>query len=150
MDQQNKNNGIKMRIGIVSAIAAAIVIFVCIFSLYHLPERDPVETPVMAVDDNAVSSPAGDIEETNDMTQSTPEQVAAMIGDLEMQYQNAALNSEPYEAQQAGLRLALAYIKAGQESNAKELIDKMLEAYPYDKNFVDDCNKMIEEYHLSN
>lgn len=142
------NNHRRRNAAIVSICAAAVVLFVCIFSLYHLPERDPVETPVMAVDDNAVSSPAGDFEETNDVMSATPEEASAMIGQLEMQYENAALNSEPYQAQQDGMRLALAYIKAGQKDKAKEFIQKLMESYPYDSLFVNNCKQFINEQNL--
>lgn len=131
---------------IIAVSSIAVILFLCIFSLYHLPERDPVETPDMVTDPNYVESPAGDFEETNDIMSSTPEQVSEMLGDLEMQYENAKLNGEPYNAQQTGLRLALAYWKAGQKQEAIDLANSLLNEFHYDPEFVSKCNELLATF----
>lgn len=145
IDQNKARRQRRMAVAIVSVASIAAILFVCIFSLYHLPTRNPVETPEYAVDDNAVSSPAGDIEETNDILEGSQENASNMIGTLEMDYQNAALNGEPYEAEQAGMRLALTYMKAGENTQAKSTLEKLIETYPYDNEFVGYCNKLLQE-----
>lgn len=142
--QPRKNK--KTIVAIVAVASIAVIIFLCIFSLYHLPERDPVETPVMVEDQNSVSSPAGDFEETNDIMSASQEEVSQMLGDLEMQYQNARLNNEPYEAQQAGMRLALAYWKAGQTQQAVEFTNSLLQNYGYDEAFAAKCQELLKTF----
>lgn len=139
----------KTIVAIVAVASIAVVLFLCIFSLYHLPERDPVETPEVAVDPNYVESPAGDFEETNDVLSGSREQVSEMLGNLEMQYENAKLNAEPYAAQQSGLRLALAYWKAGETPKAKDLINSLAQSYSFDENFVGKCNELLKEINSS-
>lgn len=132
-------------IAITVAVASfAVILFLCIFSLYHLPERDPVETPEMVVDPNYVESPAGDFQETNDIMSASSEQVSQMLGDLEMQYENAKVNNEPYVAQQAGLRLALAYWKAGQTQEAVDLTNSLMQSYSFDEAFVAKCKDFLK------
>lgn len=150
---ENTNNNKKKRrtlVAIVAVSSIAVVLFLCIFSLYHLPERDPVETPEMVENPNYVESPAGDFEETNDILSASQEQVSEMIGNLEMQYENAQLNDEPYAAQQAGLRLALAYSKAGQIQKAKDLTDSLINSYSYDEAFVAKCKEFLNTLNSSN
>ena len=134
----------KTIVAVVAVASIAVVLFLCIFSLYHLPERDPVETPEMAVDPNYVASPAGDFEETNDIMSASGEQVTEMLGNLEMQYENAKLNNEPAEAQQAGMRLALAYRQAGQKQQAVALINSLIQNYNYDEAFVAKCREFLK------
>ena len=146
MEGNNKSRmNRKTLVAIVACSAVAIVLFLCIFSLYHLPTRNPVETPEMVENPNYVESPAGDFQETNDVMSASQEEVSAMLGDLEMQYENAKLNNEPYAAQQSGLRLALAYYKAGEVSQAKNLINSLMQSYSYDEAFVGKCKEMMEE-----
>lgn len=129
---------------IVAVASIAVIIFLCLFSLFHLPERDPVETPELAENPNYVSSPAGDFEETNDVMSASQEEVSAMLGNLEMQYENAQLNGEPFEAQQAGMRLALAYYKAGEIQKARAFVNKLIETYPFDDSFVAKCREFLD------
>lgn len=42
MDNRSRKKTI---VTIVAIVSIAVVIFLCIFSLYHLPTRNPVETP---------------------------------------------------------------------------------------------------------
>ena len=145
MEDNGLNRKKRRRIAAIVAVSSiAVILFLCIFSLYHLPERDPVETPVMVEDPNYVESPAGDFEETNDIMSASQEQVAGMLGDLEMQYHNAQLNEEPYAAQLAGIRLAVAYWKAGETSQAKELINSMMQSYSFDESFVGKCRELLK------
>ena len=138
-----KNN--KKTIAAIVAVASiAIIIFLCIFSLYHLPERDPVETPEVAEDATVAPLPAEDFAETNDIMSASQEQVAEMLGELEMQYENAKVNNEPYLAQQAGMRLALAYWKAGQQQNAIEFTNSLIQTYSYDDTFVAKCKDLLK------
>ena len=141
MEERRKRKTI---VAIVAIISVAIVLFLCIFSLYHLPTRNPVETPEVAVDPNYVESPAGDFEETNDIMSATPQQVSEKLGDLEMQYENAKINEEPYAAQQAGLRLALAYWKAGQTQQAIDFTNSLMQNYSYDNSFVAKCQDFLK------
>lgn len=143
MEENNRLSKKKRRtIAAVIAVASiAVILFLCIFSLYHLPERDPVETPEMVEDPNYVESPAGDFEETNDIMSASQEEVSNMLGNLELQYENAKINNEPYAAQQAGLRLAMAYWKAGQTQQAQDLIDSLIQTYSYDDSFVTKCRE---------
>lgn len=145
MEDNNQNRKKKRTVvGIVAVSSIAVVLFLCIFSLYHLPERDPVETPVEAENPNYVESPAGDFEETNDIMSASQEQVSQMLGNLEMQYENAKLNGEPYDAQQAGMRLALAYRQAGQTQNATNLINSLIQDYSFDTPFVKKCEEFLK------
>ena len=144
--EDNRMSGKKRKtIGAVVAVASiAVVIFLCIFSLYHLPERDPVETPNVNVDATVAQTPAADFEETNDIESATSEQVSEMLGQLEMQYENAKLNNEPYVAQQAGLRLALAYKKAGETQQAIDFTNSLIQNYSYDESFVEKCKEFLK------
>ena len=136
----------KAIVAIVAVCSIAVVLFLCIFSLYHLPERDPVETPVVAENPNYVESPAGDFQETNDIMSASQEQVSEMLGDLEMQYQNAKLNNEPYAAQQAGMRLALAYWKAGDKQQAIDFTNSLIQTYSYDTSFGARCRDLLSTF----
>ena len=129
---------------VVASCSVAVIIFLCIFSLYHLPERDPVETPPVTENAEPILSPAEDFGETNDIMSASQEQVSEMLGDLEMQYENAKLNNEPYAAQQAGMRLALAYRQAGQPDNAKAVINSLLANYSYDEAFATKCREFLK------
>lgn len=145
MEENRPNSKKRKTIAAVVAVASiAVIIFICIFSLYHLPERDPVETPPLNVNESPVNSPAEDFAETNDIMSSSQEQVSEMLGDLEMQYENAKLNDQPYAAQQAGLRLALAYWKAGQTQQAKEFTESLIQNYSYDDSFVAKCKDFLK------
>ena len=134
----------KTLVAVVAVSSIAVVIFLCIFSLYHLPERDPVETPEMAENPNYVESPAGDFEETNDIMSASKQEVSQMLGNLEMQYENAKINGEPYQAEQSGLRLALAYWKADQPQHARELTNTLMQNFSYDQAFVGKCEKFLK------
>lgn len=132
----------KTMMAVVAVCSVAVVLFLCIFSLYHLPTRNPVETPEMVEDPNYVASPAGDFEETNDIMSASSEQVSEMLGNLEMEYQNAMVNNETYVAEQAGMRLALAYWKAGEVKQAEELTNTLINNFSYDEAFVKKCHEM--------
>ncbi|MCH5235225.1 MAG: hypothetical protein J1E16_08005 [Muribaculaceae bacterium] len=137
----------KKRKNIIAAIAIStivVLLFLFIFSLYHLPERDPVETPELAVNANVDQTPLADFEETNDIMSASQEKVSEMLGDLEMQYENAKLNSEPYAAQQAGMRLAVAYWKAGQKQQAIDFVNSLIQNYSYDNTFVGKCEDLLK------
>ena len=144
--EENASNRKKRRTtaAIIAVCSIAVILFLCIFSLYHLPERDPVETPEVAENADVVTSPAEDFAETNDVMSASQEQLSEMLGNLEMQYQNARLNNEPYEAQQAGMRLALAYWKAGQTQNAVDFTNSLIQNYSYDENFVAKCQEFLK------
>ena len=144
--EENAPNRKKRRTtaAIIAVCSIAVILFLCIFSLYHLPERDPVETPEVAENADVVTSPAEDFAETNDIMSASQEQVSEMLGNLEMQYQNARLNNEPYEAQQAGMRLALAYWKAGQTQQAVEFTDTLMKTYCFDQSFVSKCQDFLK------
>lgn len=144
--ENNQISGKKRRTltAVIAVASIAIVLFLCIFSLYHLPERDPVETPEMVENPNYVESPAGDFEETNDIMSATPEEVSSRLGDLEMQFENAQLNDEPFEAQQSGLRLALAYWKAGEKQQAVDLTHELMQNYSYDESFIGKCQEFLK------
>lgn len=143
---ENNGKNINKRKGIVVAVAlssVAIVLFLCIFSLYHLPTRHPIETPDIAENPNYVESPIGDFQETNDVMSASQEQASAMLGELEMQYENAKVNNEPYAAQQAGMRLALGYWKAGQKQQAIDFLKTLINNFSYDSSFVEKCQELI-------
>ena len=134
----------KLIITCVASASVAMVLFLCIFSLYHLPTRDPVETPEMVENPNYVESPAGDFEETDDVMSASQEQVSQMLGDLELQYENAKLNNEPYAAEQAGMRLALAYWKSGETQQAVDFTNSLIQNYNYDESFVAKCQEFLK------
>lgn len=136
--------------GVIAVLSCAGIIFLCIFSLYHLPERDPVRTPDMVENPNYVESPAGDFEETNDIMSASQEQISEMLGNLEMQYENAKLNDEPYVAEQAGMRLALAYWKAGETQQAKDFTNNLMQNFSYDEAFVGKCKEFLKVIDSSN
>lgn len=147
-----ENNGVNRKkrrtiVAVVAVSSIAVVLFLCIFSLYHLPERDPVEAPVVEANATPVASPAEDFGETNDIMSASQEQASGMIGDLEMQYENAKLNNaEPYAAEQAGMRLALAYWKAGDVKQARDFTNSLIQNYSYDSTFVSRCNQLLETF----
>lgn len=144
MEDNRQNQKKRKTIAAIIAVASVvIIIFVCIFSLYHLPERDPVETPQWDENATVAESPAEDFEATNDVMSASQEQVSEMLGSLEMQYENAKLNNEPYAAEQAGMRLALAYWKAGQTENAVTLTNSLIQNYSYDESFVAKCKELL-------
>ncbi|MCH5229207.1 MAG: hypothetical protein J1F12_04335 [Muribaculaceae bacterium] len=148
VNQQPKKNR-KTLVAVVAVGSIAVILFLCIFSLYHLPERETIETPELSENPNYVASPAGDFEETNDVMSASQEELSEMIGNLEMQYENAKLNGEPYTAQQAGLRLALAYWKAGEKQQAIDFTNSLMQNYPYDDNFVKKCREFIDTINSS-
>lgn len=129
---------------IVSVSAVVIVIFLFLFSLFHLPERDPNSDPAWNENATVAETPAEDFGETNDIMSASQEQVSQMLGELEMQYENAKLNSEAPDAEQAGMRLALAYQKAGQTQNAIDLLNSLIQNYSYDTSFVDKCRELLK------
>ena len=131
---------------IVAVCSIAVIIFLCIFSLYHLPERDPVETPEVAENATVAEMPVQDFAETNDIMSAQPEEVSQMLGELEMQYENAKVNNEPYVAQQAGMRLALAYWKAGEKQQAIDFTNSLMQTYSYDDAFVAKCKELIKTF----
>ena len=143
-EQRNNRRNRKTIVAVIAVSSIAVILFLCIFSLYHLPRRDPVETPVMVENPNYVESPAGDFEETNDIMSASQEKVSAMLGDLEMQYENAKLNDEPYAAQQAGMRLAVAYWKAGETEQAETFTNSLIQNYSYDQQFVGKCRQLLQ------
>lgn len=134
----------KTIVAVIAVSSIAVVLFLFIFSLYHLPTRNPVETPEVAENATVAESPEADFAETNDIMSSSQEQVSAMLGDLEMQFENAKLNNEPYTAQQAGMRLALAYWKAGDTQQAVDFTNSLIQTYSYDSSFVDKCNEFLK------
>lgn len=140
----------KTIVAIIATASVAVIIFLCIFSLYHLPTRNPVETPEMAVDPNYTEPTVSGIEETNDVMSASQEQVSEMLGDLELQYENAKVNNEPYQAEEAGLRLALAYWKVGQTQQAKEFTGTLIQTYSYDTSFVEKCKELLKTINTSN
>ena len=143
-DNQLTKKKRKNIIGVIAITTIVVLLFLFIFSLYHLPERDPVETPELAVNANVDQTPLADFEETNDIMSASQEQLSEMLGNLEMEYENAKLNSEPYAAQQAGMRLAVAYWKAGQIQQAKDFINSLIQNYSYDETFVAKCNDLLK------
>lgn len=64
MNQNSKKR--KTTAAIIAVCSIAVVLFLCIFSLYHLPERDPVETPPLDVNATMEETPVTDFQETND------------------------------------------------------------------------------------
>lgn len=140
----------KTIVAIIATASVAVIIFLCIFSLYHLPTRNPVETPEIAVDPNYTEPTVSGIEETNDVMSASQEHVSEMLGDLELQYENAKVNNEPYQAEEAGLRLALAYWKAGQTQQAKEFTETLIQTYSYDTSFVEKCKELLKTINTSN
>lgn len=137
----------KKRRNIMAAVAIStivVLLFLFIFSLYHLPERDPVETPELTANADVTETPLADFEATNDIMTASQEEVSGMLGELEMQYENAKVNNEPYEAEQAGMRLAVAYWKAGQVQNARDLVNSLIQNYGYDESFVGKCNDLLK------
>ena len=149
----NNPQGSNRRKWVATAIAVVtivVLLFIFIFSQFHLPERDPVRTPDMVENPNYVESPAGDFEETNDIMSASQEQVSEMLGNLEMQYENAKINDEPYAAEQAGMRLALAYWKAGETQQAKDFTNNLMQNFSYDEAFVGKCKEFLKVIDSSN
>lgn len=145
MENDSQNRRKRKTITAVIAVASiAMILFLCIFSLYHLPERDPVVTPPLNENAQTGESPVIDLNETDDVLSASQEDASEMIGELEMQYENAKINNEPYQAQQAGLRLALAYFKAGQTQQALEFTNSLMQNYSYDQDFVTKCQDLIK------
>ena len=143
-DQQLARKKRKRITAIIAVSSIVVLLFIFIFSLYHLPERDPVETPELAENAEVAQTPLQDFEETNDLMSASREEVSQMLGELELQYENAKVNNEPLVAQQAGLRLALAYSKAGQVKEAKNLLNSLMQNYSYDESFVNKCKEMLK------
>ena len=139
--QPRKNR--KTIVAVIAVSSIAVILFLCIFSLYHLPERDPVETPEYTENPDVVMTPEQEFGETNDIMSSSQEEVSQMLGNLEMQYQNAQLNGETYEAQQCGLRLAMAYWKAGQTQQAIDFTNSLINTYSLDEPFVTKCREFL-------
>ena len=145
--QPGKNR--KTKVAVIAMSSIAVILFLCIFSLYHLPTRNPVETPEVAENATVNETPAQDFAETNDIMSAEPEEVSEMLGELEMQYENAKVNNEPYMAQQAGMRLALAYWKAGESQQAIDLTNSLIQNYSYDEAFVAKCQDFLKTIETS-
>lgn len=144
VDNNNSQKKRKVWVAVVAVSSIAVILFLCIFSLYHLPERDPVETPEVAENAEYVESPASDFQETNDIMSSSQQEVAEMLGELEMQYENDKVNGDSYAAQQAGFRLAFAYWKCGQIQQSKDLLETLMEDFSYDDTFVSKCQELLK------
>lgn len=144
VENQESRKKKKTVASIVAVSSIVVVLFLFLFSLFHLPERDPEETPPLAENPNYMESPAAGFEETNDIMSSSQQEVSEMLGDLEMRYENAKLNSEPYATQEAGLRLAMAYWKAGQTTQAIDLTNSLIQNYSYDNTFVAKCIDLLK------
>ena len=144
MKEDNKPNYFR-RTNIVWTVAVLVIIFVFIFSMFHLQQRGEYKIDDTLVNYNFVPSPDNGLRETYDLVNSSSEEVNNMIPELEMQYQNATLNSEPYEAQQTGMRLALAYIKIHDRKQARAILNNLIAAYPYDTDFVKKCNMLLND-----
>lgn len=142
--QDNKPNYFR-RTNIVWTVAVLVIIFVFIFSMFHLQQRGEDRLDDTIVNYNFVPSPDNGLRETYDLVNSTSEEVGAMIPQLEMQYENAVVNSEPYLAQQDGMRLALAYIKVHDRNQASRLLENLIKTYPYDTDFVSRCQKILND-----
>lgn len=142
----NREKKRKTIAAIVAVCAVVIVLFLFLFSLFHLPERDPVEDPEWTENADATQLPASDFEETNEVMSGTQEQDSEILGELEMQYENAKLNAEAPAAQQAGMRLALAYWKAGETEQAKEFVKTLMANYSYDTDFVEKCRELLTTF----
>lgn len=140
--QSRKNR--KTIAAVVAVASVAVILFVCIFSLYHLPERDPVETPAVNEDATVAALPAEDFQETNDIMSASQQEVSEMLGQLEMQYENAKLNGEPFVAQQDGLRLALAYRQAGETQKAIDFTKSLISENSYDSVFINKCEQFLK------
>lgn len=145
MDQDNKKPNYFRRNNIVWSVAVLVIIFVFIFSMFHLQQRGEYRIDDTIVNYNYVPSPDNGLRETYDLVNSSKEEISNFIPELELQYSNASLNAEPYEAQQAGMRLALAYIKIHDRKDARDILNKLIESYPYDTEFVKKCNMLLND-----
>lgn len=145
MDQDNKKPNYFRRNNIVWSVAVLVIIFVFIFSMFHLQQRGEYRIDDTIVNYNYVPSPDNGLRETYDLVNSSKEEISSFIPELELQYSNASLNAEPYEAQQAGMRLALAYIKIHDRKDARDILNKLIESYPYDTEFVKKCNMLLND-----
>lgn len=145
MDQDNKKPNYFRRNNIVWSVAVLVIIFVFIFSMFHLQQRGEYRIDDTIVNYNYVPSPDNGLRETYDLVNSSKEEISNLISELELQYSNASLNAEPYEAQQAGMRLALAYIKIHDRKDARDILNKLIESYPYDTEFVKKCNMLLND-----
>ncbi|MCH5224878.1 MAG: hypothetical protein J1D77_02720 [Muribaculaceae bacterium] len=133
----------KTIVAVVTVVSIVVVIFLFLFSLFHLPERNPDVTPPLSEDPGFVESPVAGFEETNDIMEGSGQEDSEMLGQLEMEYENATLNGPASEAEEAGMRLALAYWKANQPQQALDLLNSLLQQYPLDEPFVAKCKDMI-------
>lgn len=145
MDQDNKKPNYFRRNNIVWSVAVLVIIFVFIFSMFHLQQRGEYRIDDTIVNYNYVPSPDNGLRETYDLVNSSKEEISNFIPELELQYSNASLNAEPYEAQQAGMRLALAYIKIHDRKDARDILNKLIESNPYDIEFVKKCNMLLND-----
>lgn len=142
--RENKPNYFR-RTNVVWTIAVLVIIFVFIFSMFHLQQRGEDRIDDTIVNYNYVPSPDNGLRETYDLVNSTIEEAQQFIPQLELQYANAQVNDEPYEAQQCGMRLALGYIKIHDRQKATDLLNNLIATYPYDTDFVAKCKQMLKD-----
>lgn len=144
-NQDNRQKIINRRT-LVWAIAAVVIIFVFIFSMFHLQQRGKDVTPENPVTVDVTQDPEISMDETQEITSASQEQAEALVPQYELEYSNASLNSDSYQIQTAGLRLAIAYFKAGQIENGENLISKLMEQFSYDPSYESRCKEILKEY----
>lgn len=141
MDDQNKK--IRNRNNLIWGAIVIVIIFVFIFSMFHLQQRGEYRLDDAIVAYNA-PNPYDNAEIFNTIESGNDSERQEAISTLKLNFENATLNNEPYQAQQNGLLLALAYLKAHDRESAKNLLAQLISSYPYDTEFVDRCKDILE------
>ena len=129
---------------IIWSAAAIIVIFLFIFSMFHLQQRGEYKLDDTLVDYNYSPEAYQDVNAVGDFSNSSADEVNGLIPQLKLNYENAQLNGNYMDVQAAGMTLAMAYLKMHDRKNCRMVLNQLMEEYPYDSKFVAQCEKVLK------
>lgn len=124
--------------------AVIIIIFLFIFSMFHLQQRGEYRVDDTLVDYNYTPEAYQSPNAVNDFSNSSQSDVESLIPQLQLNYDNAALNGDYMDVQAAGMTLAMAYLKIHDRKDCKKVLNSLIEQYPEDQAFVAQCQKILK------
>ena len=113
--------------------------------MFHLHQRGEYKLDDAIVNYNYVPAATVGLNESYNLLNSTAEETRNYIPNLELQYANASVNNEPYQAQECGMRLALAYLKIHDRDKAAQILNNLIATYSFDQTFVAKCKLILKD-----
>lgn len=120
--------------------ATVVILFLFIFSMFHLRQRGYYDTDNIIAELNYTPV---DNSDNFDFSSASSSEVNSYINQLQLQYDNACVNSESSLIQTTGINLAMAYLKIHDRPQAVLLLKHLKEEFPYDTDFVKHCDSII-------